>query len=170
RMSDPQYTLDYDRMMRRQWISVNGVTEDDIDAFVLNFRLLVQDRDGFSIRSLAESVYVIDDVPDRLRKDFFSVRERWMRFLETVSIIRHSSESRNYCNRELFDILIYGGIAHSDPTKVDHFLDITTRGAYSSFVCGWLLHILRKLFDLARDMRDINAVLIRHIVAARQAT
>lgn len=167
RMSDPQYTLDYDRMMRRQWISMNGVTEDDIDAFVLNFRLLVQDRDGFSIRSLAESVYVRDDVPDSLRKDFISVRERWMRFLETVSIIRHSSESRNYSNKELFEILIYGGIAHSDPTKVDHFIDITTRGAFSSFVCGWLLHILRELFGLAKEMREINAALIGHFKAAR---
>lgn len=169
RMSDPQYTLDYDRMIRRQWISMNGVTEDDVDAFVLNFRLLIQDGDGFSIRSLAESVYVRDDVPDSLRNDFFAVRKRWLQFLETVSVIKHGYENRNYSNGELLDILIYGGIAHSNPAKVDHFRDITTRGAFSSFVCGWLLHILRELLGLAKDMREVNAALIGHFEAARKA-
>ena len=43
RMATPHYRLDYNRMMNREWISAEGITEDDVDAFVLNVRLLIQD-------------------------------------------------------------------------------------------------------------------------------
>lgn len=105
-MSDPHYALDYDRMIECEWISLNGVSEDDVDAFVLNFRLLVQDKDVFSVKCLAETVYINGDVPAVLRNDFFALRERWQRFLETASVIKHFHEDRNYKNAELFDILI----------------------------------------------------------------
>ena len=71
-MSDPHYQLDYERMMQREWISVDGVTEDDVDAFVLSFRCLTQDRDGFSIRRLAEDVYASPSVPGELKDRFRS--------------------------------------------------------------------------------------------------
>ena len=76
-MENPNYKLDYDRMMERQWISINGIEEDDVDAFILNLRLLIQDRDGFSIRRLAEDIYADSTLPQTLRDKFTEKRAIW---------------------------------------------------------------------------------------------
>ena len=49
---NPHYQLNYEKMINRQWVSIDGISEDEIDSFVLNVRLLIQDNDGFSIRCL----------------------------------------------------------------------------------------------------------------------
>lgn len=63
RMATPHYEIQYDKLLERNWVAADGVTEDDVDAFVLNIRLLIQDRDGFSIRRLWEDIYQQPQIP-----------------------------------------------------------------------------------------------------------
>jgi hypothetical protein len=160
RMEKPHYTLDYEKMMKRDWISADGVTEDAVDAFVLNVRLLVQDQDGFSIRRLADDVYAESSVPANLRGRFAGQRERWREHIEQPSMFKHFTEDRNFTNGELFDILMYGGLAHANRDKVDLFCALTKQGAYSSFICGSFLSTLRVFLGVVRAIRDINTELL----------
>ena len=162
RMAHPHYRLDYDRMMKRQWISADGVTEDSVDAFVLNVRLLVQDTDGFSIRRLAEDVYHDNSVPHTLRSRFGEQRQKWCSHIDARSPFTHFAENRNYTNGELFDILMYGGLAHVNRDKVRLFRALTQRGAFSSLVFASFLNSLSLLLQIAKEIHEINAELLRH--------
>lgn len=159
---NPHYKLDYEQMIKRQWISVDDITEDDIDAFVLNVRLLIQDNDGFSIRCLAEEVYSQNDVPDELKDEFHEHRQKWHDYRESSSIVKHLKEDRNFKNGELFDILLYGGLAHSNRDKVMLFYAITKQGAFSSIVCGWFLSTLRIFIGVVRNIREVNKKFLKH--------
>ena len=153
---NPNYKLEYEQMIKSQWISVKDITEDDIDAFVLNVRLLIQDNDGFSIRCLAEDVYSRNDVPDNLKDEFNNHRKKLSDYIESSSIFKHYQENRNFRNGELFKILLYGGLAHSNKDKVMLFHAITKQGLSSSIVFGWFLSTLRVLIGVVRDIREVN--------------
>lgn len=159
---NPHYKLDYEQMIKGQWISVDDITEDDIDAFVLNVRLLIQDNDGFSIRRLAKEVYSQNDVPDELKDEFSEHRKKWRDYRESYSIFKHHKEDRNFKNDELFEILLYGGLAHSNRDKVMLFYAITKQGAFSSIVCGWFLSTLRIFIEVVRNIREVNKKVLKY--------
>jgi hypothetical protein len=165
---NPHYKLDYEQMINRRWVSVGGITEDDIDAFVLNIRLLIQDKDGFSIRCLAENVYSRNDVPKNLRDEFNQHRAEWNNHQKSSSMFRHYQEDRNFENSELFDILLYGGLAHSDPGKVKSFYFITKQGIYSSILFAWFLSTLRIFIKVVREIRDVNHKVLEYYNAKEQ--
>jgi len=159
---DPHYKADYEQMVKRQWISVDGITEDDIDAFVLNVRPLIQDNDGYSIHCLAKGVYSRNDVPDNLKDEFKNHRKKWRDYIKSPSIFKHYQEDRNFSSKELFDILLYGGLAHSNRDKVMSFYAITKQGAFSSVVCAWFLSTLRTFIGVVRDIRVVNKKVLEH--------
>ncbi len=160
RMKNPHYTLDYDKMINRKWISADDLTEDSVDAFVLNVRLLVQDQDGFSIRRLAEDIYAQDSVPAGMRSRFAEQRDKWREHKDQLSVIRHSGESRNLTNGEIFEVLMYGGLVHANRDKVDQFYALTRQGAFSSVVCVSFLTSLKMFLDIVRKIREINTDLL----------
>jgi hypothetical protein len=159
---NPHYKLNYKQMIKRQWISVDSITEDDIDAFALNIRVLIQDNDGFSIRCLAEGVYSRNDIPDNLKEEFNEHRRTWRDYIENSSIFKHYQEDRNFRNDELFDILLYGGLAHSNRDKVMSFYAITKQGFFSSIVCGWFLSTLHIFIGIVRNIREVNKKVLKH--------
>jgi len=162
RMENPHYRLDYNRMINQEWISADGVTEDAVDAFVLNVRLLIQDGDGFSIRRIGEDIYAQNYVPSDLRDRFNEQRRRWCKHRQQRSMFKHFTEDRNFSNGELFDVLLYGGIAHANREKVTLFNRLTRSGFYSSLVCGSFLSSLRIFRDVVHRIRTVNEELLQH--------
>jgi hypothetical protein len=162
RMQEPHYKLDLDRVTRGDWISLRGVSEDAVDAFVLHVRLLSQDSDGFSIRRLAEDVYCGPGVPLELKQRFDTCREKWSAHTDRRSLLKHPAEDRNMTNGELFDILLYGGLAHANRDKLSLFLALTRSGPIGSFVCVSFLNCLRLFLEVVRGIRDVNKELREH--------
>ncbi len=74
RMATPRYKIQHDKIMNLEWIAFDDVSEDDVDAFVLNLRLLIQDEDGFSIRCLS-ILYKKDGIPKELSEAFDEQRQ-----------------------------------------------------------------------------------------------
>ncbi len=162
RMENPRYRLDFAKMTDRDWISVDGVSEDAVDAFVLNTRLLIQERDGFSIQRLANEIYSSEKVPQALRNRFHEQCEKWKHHMNSLSIIRYpADQDLNFTNCELFEILLYGGIAHANRDKVNLFSILTRSGAYSSIVCTSFLSTLRVFFDIVKKIHTINDDLLK---------
>jgi len=161
RMAAPNYALDYEKMMKREWISLDGVTEDAVNAFVLNIRPLVQDSDGFSIRRLANDVYIQNTVPADLRDNFNQQRGKWCEHKSEASPFKHFNEEREFTNGEMFDILMYGGLVHANSAKHDLFRLLTMQGAYSSIVCGSFLASLRLFLEVVQRIRDVNVELLK---------
>jgi hypothetical protein len=163
-MENSQYHLQYEKMIKRQWIAADGITEDDIDAFVLNLRLLIQDRDGFSIRRIYKDIYCQENIPIRIQEKFRRERNKWVDYLNLSSLFLRlgGNNQGNYTNRELFDILFYGGLAHMDPKQVHLFHIMTKQGAYSALVFSFFLRSLKIILDVVRNLREINKELIKH--------
>jgi hypothetical protein len=160
RMRNPRYVFSYEKMMNREWICADGVSEDAIDAFVLNVRLLVQDNDGFSIRRLAEDVYTGETVPLELKERFATARGEWREHMDQYTPFKHPCREGNFTNQELFEVLMYGGLAHANPDKVDMFFTLTKRGAVSTFVFGQFLISLHLLLKVVCAIRDVNEELL----------
>jgi len=160
RMAKPHYNLDYDRMINRQFVSAEGITEDAVDAFVCSIRLLIQSRDGFSIQCLAKNVYTDESVPQELRDRFYAARDRWEKYRDRTSAFKGPRQDSNLKNGFLFDVILYGGVAHSNRDKVEDFELLAKRGAISSLVFASFLHMLNTLFSVVKEIRNANVELL----------
>jgi hypothetical protein len=49
----PQQPQDTD-VLAKDWLALRGLHNDEFDGFILNFRFLIQDRDGFSMGRVKE--------------------------------------------------------------------------------------------------------------------
>jgi hypothetical protein len=161
-LEQPNYNVDCDRVMRFEWISIDGVTEDDVDAFVLSLRLLIQDRDGFSIHELSKNVYEKHDTPRDIRDRFLVLRHKWEEHSKSESMFRHVEKDGNFTNDELFRTLLYGGLAHVNKDKVALFRRLTKAGFYSSVLCGWFLSSLHILLGVVQGIRKVNEELLQY--------
>jgi hypothetical protein len=161
RLKDPQFVLQPERVLHREWIAFDNVTEDDVDAFVLNARLLMQDRDGFSIRCLAK-IYENPALPTELRDEFKSHRRRFSNHKNSPSLLK--TGERRYTHGEIFDIIFYGGLAHQDMKYYKEYLLLTKMGATSalavfpSFIqtVQCFLSVVRKIIVLNQRVLELN--------------
>lgn len=160
---NPAYTLDFEPMLRRRWIALNGVSEGHVEAFVLNLRVLIQKTDGCSIRCLANKVYNGTSVPTDLRDRFTQARVEWQKFGDELSVFFHPDEHRNFGKHELFDILLNGVLAHDNPGKFEIAQRITMQGPVSGLIAAWFLSALRQILGVVRSIRDTNQELLRRI-------
>lgn len=159
RIATPRYIIQHDKIMDRQWIAFDNISEDELDAFVLNLRLLIQDRDGFSIRCLAK-LYEEDGVPKDLVIAFDEQRKKWKTHRGSLSLLIKPGGTEKLSNGDLFDILFYGGLAHQDKKYLNEFIILTKQGAFSAFVFGFFLSSLNTIIDVLRKIRDINRRLL----------
>jgi hypothetical protein len=162
RMANPHYKLQYERIINREWIAADGITPDDVDAFILNLRLLLQDRDGFSIRCLSE-IYSQSDVSMEYRYQFDAQRAKLNEHWAHPSVIGKPDHSGNYTNKELFEIIVYGGLAHCDPKFLHEFRLLTSLGFFSAMVFAAFHHTLQVVLSVVKNIRDINTEVIRGI-------
>jgi hypothetical protein len=154
RMATPRYIIQPDKIMDRQWIAFDNISEDGLDAFVLNLRLVIQDRDGFSIRCLAK-LYE-NEAPEDLATAFDEQRNRWKDYRNSLSLLVKPGGSERLSNGDLFDILFYGGLAHQDRKYLNEFSVLTKQGAFSAFVFGFFLISLNIILDVIKNIRKIN--------------
>ena len=159
RMENPHYKIQHDKIMNLDWIAVDGVLPDDVDAFVLNLRFLIQDRDGFSIRCLSK-IYEKDEVPEELSAAFAEQRQIWKTHLNSMSLLKKPGGIEKYSNEDLFNILFYGGLVHQDKKYLNEFLVLTKQGAFSAFVFGFFISSLNTILNVVRNIRDVNKKLI----------
>jgi hypothetical protein len=159
RMSNPKYQIQYDKVASGQWIAADGIEPDDVDAFVLNLRLLVQDNDGFSIRCLSK-LYGEADVASVLQAQFQEHHNRLSSHLDRPSPIGRPGGNGNYTNRQLFDVIMYGGLAHNDRKKVGEFLCLVRQGFFSAIVFASFLNTIGVIFQTCRHIRDLNLQLL----------
>ena len=160
-LSKASHTLPYEKVMNRQWVAADDIVPDDVDSFVLHLRLLLQNGDGFSIDCLSR-IYEQQTTPSELRIQFNRQRESLRIYLAAPSPISKLDKTRNYTNKELFDTIIYGGLAHGDEKFRLEYYILTSQGFFSAFVFGAFLQTLKRMFGVLKKIRDLNLGLIEH--------
>jgi hypothetical protein len=167
RMENHEYHFKTEKLINKEWISADGVSEDDIDAFVLNLRLLIQPRDGISFHQIFTKYYSQNEESKLLRIRFKEEIIHWKEHEEIISIFGRLDGKGNYSNKELFDILFYGGLAHMNTKYVRSFYSLTKQGVVSSMIFHSFLSNLNFKLNILRSMRQINNELLAQLIAPK---
>jgi hypothetical protein len=130
--------------------------QDDIDAFILTYRMFVQKRDALAISSVAK-IYEAAWMPGEARDRFREARQAVNDWLEsTTSVLDGQHE---VTRRELVDVVLYGGLAHSEQAKVPTFNAWMRMGA-AGFFWAELVVTLKEMLRFLRYFRELNEAVI----------
>lgn len=124
---------DYEKIFLGDWLAHDGINHEGLDSFCLRLRILIQERDGLRAEDMIKKSKCWETQFDHLKQsieDSYQVREQILNNRCLVSIF----DNKNTTNKDLFDIIFYGGIAHLNEDKRILFKEITTSGMFSYFV------------------------------------
>jgi hypothetical protein len=130
--------------------------QDDLDAFVLTYRMFVQKRDVLSIRSLAK-IYEAQWMPSEARDRFREAREAVNDLLDSPTSLLDGEHV--VTRRELVDVILYGGLAHSEQGKVPMF-NAWMRTGVAGFFWAEFVVTLKEMLRLLRFFRELNRAVI----------
>lgn len=104
-----------------------------MDSFCLNLRLLIQQKDGFSISRIASEAQKLPEEfaehKDGIANAVATLNDK----LNEQSLIQ-IFDDRITTNNDVFDVLFYGGIVHANPSKRTEFRRLVRSGDFSYFV------------------------------------
>lgn len=124
---------DWERLFAGEWMVEDKLEEDWLEAFSLNLRVLIQDRDGISLRCIKRisTTWPIEyqTYSQGIEKAIFQLNE----CLSKNSLVNLRGNGKT-TNGELFEIIFYGGIVHLNPEKRAQFKQATEAGLFSFFV------------------------------------
>lgn len=126
--------------------------QDEIAAFVLDYRQYTQNNDPISIGSLAR-IYGRPWMHFGARRNFDEIRARFDRYLDTPSTLIFGDHQISV--RTLVEVVVYGGLAHSNPEKADIFESWENSG-----IMGWIwaefFASMRRLMQTLKQLRTLN--------------
>jgi hypothetical protein len=130
--------------------------QDDIDAFVLTFRMFMQKNDRVSLRSLA-NIYAKPWMPTEAAESFQHAREVANGYLDSPILLEiHEGQ---ISRRMLVDVIVYGGLAHTDSKKGEVFRDWIESPVAGFFWVEFVVTMKDMLGYLA-FFRDLNEAVI----------
>ncbi|WP_407180430.1 hypothetical protein [Bradyrhizobium sp. STM 3562] len=138
---------------------VEDFSQDEIDAFVLSYRLFTQDNDRLSIRNLSK-VFAKDWMHPRARECFEDARAQLNGHLDSASTI--AFPEGHISVRALVDTIIYGGLAHSNAEKSKIF-DSWEHSGIMGFIWAEFMAYAREVVDTLKYMRGLILDLIASI-------
>lgn len=126
--------------------------QDEIAAFVLDYRQYTQNNDAISISSLAR-IYGQPWMHSGARKNFEEIRRRFNRELDAPSSLIF--DDYHMSSRTLVDIVVYGGLAHSNPEKAEIF-ESWEKSDVMGMIWAEFFACMRALMQTLKQLRTLN--------------
>ncbi|CAE6686926.1 hypothetical protein [Paraburkholderia nemoris] len=139
-------------------VDLQHYDRENVEAFILTYRMLTQNNDRYSIARLAENYKIAHNF---VRDAFTYAREQNSSFLAEGSSFH--LKGIPVTNRDILDTVIYGELAHSNKHKAETFERWTRWPAHEKMI--WLVfdQALRCSMEILQHLRDINtATLMAH--------
>ncbi|UCJ18907.1 hypothetical protein K5Q02_11310 [Pseudomonas sp. MM211] len=130
-----------DRIFKGEWLAHDGLDQEAFESFCLNLRQMIQDTDGYSMRLVGQIAEKWGARDSDLLQGIREARNTLKQKLDQPCLVRIHA-SRSTTNRELFDTVFYGGVAHENIGKRDEFDRITNAGLFGYFVFSAFLGVL----------------------------
>lgn len=143
--------------LAKDWLALRGLHKDEFDGFILNFRFLIQDRDGFSVRRLKEFYGNLPSSFETEKERFAEIYKSLKTHLSKRSFIQ--IDNKNISNQDFFEIIFYGGLAHENADKVALFKRLT-QGIINGIVFYSFANVLFAYLKHFVAIRDLNDVVI----------
>ena len=133
-------------------VEKRGVDEEATLALALTLRFFVQPRDGISLQQVAQ-VYESIPVPTKYSQSARSAADSVERFLDqpTGLVFQNSPIT----NRRLFEVFMYGGLAHANDDKRDEF-ERWTRGPFREMMYYYFEDIAEEIIGVVRSFYNMN--------------
>lgn len=144
--------------LSKDWLALRGLHKDEFDGFILNFRFLIQDRDGFSVLCVKKFYENLPQIFDEEKDQFDKIYKSLKDYLSERSLI--NIQNKNLSNQDFFEIIFYGGLAHENADKIDSFMTLT-RGIINGIVFYWFSNVLFGYLKHFIMIRDLNKDVIR---------
>ncbi|OAN13336.1 hypothetical protein A3K86_16930 [Photobacterium jeanii] len=133
--------------------------EDQIDAVILTYRVLTQNNDRLSIASISK-IYNSDWFPEEGQKLFNEAREKVNEYLDSPATV--SFPKGQISIRKLMEVIIYGGLAHSNKEK-EEIYESWLKSGVSGFFQVEFVAALRFMIQYFIYFKDLNIVAIQLI-------
>jgi hypothetical protein len=135
---------------------IEDFSQDEIDAFVLSYRVFTQKNDRLSISSLAR-LYEKEWMPPRGRECFEDARKQLNDHLDSRATV--TFPDGYMLVRALVDIIIYGGLAHSNEEKARIF-DSWESSGFMGFMWADFMAYAREAVETLKYIRGLNQSII----------
>ena len=153
-MRENPKSFNHEDFRQMNWLGVCGINREELDAFCLNLRFMVQDKDGFSLRCIQQ---IYENLPDEFTnfKALASSEHSHLKsFLSESSFMKIGPDVKT--NHELFQTFFYGGLVHENPQHIEDFLYLTSTGAFSIFAIISFLRVLNRYVETIREFSVLN--------------
>jgi len=134
--------------------------QDEIDAFVLTFRLFTQDNDRISLHRLSK-IYASDWMTgSNARECFEDARKDFNDYLDGAATVMFGDDHISI--RQIADIVIYGGLAHTNAQKSDIFENWKQSGIMG-FIWAEFFAYARHAIEILRYVRGLNSSILENV-------
>lgn len=155
--SEPRITITFQGYMR---FSIENFDREEIEAFVLTYRILTQQNDRYSVRRLAD-VYSSPWVEEDGKRAFVEGRSEINATLE--SFTRMDFGKGPVRIDRLVDVVVYGALAHTNLEKERQYKQWTDNPTIAAGVWIEFMGALLAVMKLFLHIRDINSVLLFNV-------
>jgi hypothetical protein len=132
--------------------------QDNVDAFALTYRQLIQNNDRISIGNLSKRVYGSDWIFKEACENFELIRSGINQYLDSAIFIQLSTEG-TISRRQLVDIILYGGLAHTSATNEEIFRKWMQSG-FSGLLWAEFFETLLRVLRSFSVIKEINQNII----------
>jgi hypothetical protein len=115
----------------KSWVA--DFDEEEITAFVLTYRILTQNNDRLSIARIGK-IYESDWMPKEAASNFREARAYLNDFLDSAATMEFGPH--RIAIRDVVDVVLYGGLAHSNEEKAKVFKHGSPTRLFRG-LCGW---------------------------------
>jgi hypothetical protein len=141
-------------------VYVKGPHQEAVEAFVLTLRFFVQDNEPISLRNIA-ALYDTLPLPPDFIAQLHDGRTAINGVLDQTSHV--SVGGRERTNREVFEVFLWGGLAHANPSKKADF-DAWVRDPDLGAMMGLAFNsTLMDLLEFISWVRDHNVIAIEKL-------
>lgn len=136
-------------------VTVEGPSEEAVDAFALTLRFFLQNNERISIANMAT---LLSDLPidQEIKERLATGRQRINEFLDQPCGIKVDGDHPS--NWKVLDTFLYGGLAHANPKKRPLFLKWASQGIVFGMMqqvfYSCLIELLRYLAFVDANLRE----------------
>ncbi len=134
-------------------ISHNLPDQDAIDAFILTVRFFIQNNEPTSLCNMAK-LYSNVSVSSSIRNDYTWVRNKLNSELSKKSMF--NLNGKELTRGEIFDTVIYGGLAHAQKDKKEDFDKWMKFEPLAAFIIAEFNNVLIYFLDCIAYARKVN--------------
>lgn len=144
-------------MTGRAHSALENIDQDRIDAFVLTYRMFIQTNDRVSLKALAK-IYDRAWMPAEATESFKEAMVQVDAYLESVPAVDFGGGP--VTRKHLVDTIIYGGLAHTNPTKEREYLSWSADGGVTGFMWAEFIVTLQQMLTYLQFFRKLNHAVI----------